>query len=214
MPGDRGWDDADREALEVLRPLLDAGGYLPWTEGAMRPAALAAVCNEIALGQRREIAELGAGVSTVVLARLVRERGGRLTSLEHDPGWAGVVREQLEREELTDAATVIEAPLEPHELALDGAPWYAADALARLPEIDLLLVDGPPAGEGQPLSRYPALPTFAERLAPNAVVVLDDATRPGEREVVQRWEAGSRWRFGLHQAAGIAIGRRAADSVP
>jgi hypothetical protein len=56
-----GWDDADRDALETLRPLLDAGGYLPWSEWALRPAALAAVCNEIVLAGRREIVELGSG---------------------------------------------------------------------------------------------------------------------------------------------------------
>ena len=209
MPGDRGWDDADREALEVLRPLLDAGGYLPWTEGAMRPAALVLVCNEIALGSRREIVELGSGVSTIVLARLLRERGGRLRSLEHEPSWAQVVRDQLEREELTEIATLIEAPLESHELALEGAPWYAAGAVAQLPaEVDLLLVDGPPAGEDLPRSRYPALPALAGRLG-SAVVVLDDATRPGERDVLERWEENAEWRFGVHEAAGIAIGRRA-----
>ena len=91
-PGARDWDAGDLEALEILRPLLDAGGYLPWTEGALRPAALVVVCNEIVLADRREIVELGSGVSTIVLARLVREREGRLTALEHDPEWAGVVR--------------------------------------------------------------------------------------------------------------------------
>ena len=44
-PGARDWDAADLESLEILRPLLDAGGYLPWTEGALRPAA-AFFCNE------------------------------------------------------------------------------------------------------------------------------------------------------------------------
>ena len=29
----------------MLRPLLDAGGYLPWTEGALRPSALVAVAG-------------------------------------------------------------------------------------------------------------------------------------------------------------------------
>jgi predicted O-methyltransferase YrrM len=210
VPGDRGWEDADREALQVLRPLLDAGGYLPWTEGALRPAALVAVCNEIALGERSEVVELGSGVSTVVLARLLRERGGRLTSLEHDPHWARFVDEQLEREELADVATLIQAPVEPHEAALDGAAWYSESAVAAIPsEIELLLVDGPPAGEGAERSRYPALPALASRLASSAVVVLDDAARPGEQDVLGRWQEAGDWRFGVHEAIGIAVGRRA-----
>jgi predicted O-methyltransferase YrrM len=209
VPGDRGWEGADREALEVLRPLLDAGGYLPWTEGALRPAALVVVCNEIALGERREVVELGSGVSTVVLARLLRERGGRMTSLEHEPRWARLVGQQLEREGLAEMASLIEAPLEPHAAALDDAPWYSARAVANLPrEIELLLVDGPPGGEGRERSRYPALPALAGHLASNATVVLDDATRPGERDVLGRWQESGEWRFGMHEAIGIAVGRR------
>jgi predicted O-methyltransferase YrrM len=209
VPGDRGWDEADREALEVLRPLLDAGGYLPWTEGALRPAALVVACNEIALGERGEVVELGSGVSTVVLARLLRERGGRLTSLEHDPHWARFVDEQLEREELAGVATLIQAPLEPHEAALDGAGWYSASAVAAIPsEIELLLIDGPPAGEGAERSRYPALTVLAGHLAASAVVVLDDAARTGEQDVLRRWQESGEWRFGTHEALGIAVGRR------
>jgi predicted O-methyltransferase YrrM len=205
-----GWDDADRDALEVLRPLLDAGGYLPWSEWALRPAALAAVCDEIVRSDRREVAELGAGVSTVVLARLLAPRGGSLTTVEHDPEWTQVVRSLLRADRITDGVRVIEAPLEPHSFALGEAPWYAASALESLPEgIDLLLVDGPPAGvEGLGRSRYPALPALAAKLALGAVVMLDDADRPGEREVLERWQADGEWRFAIRDE-GIAIGVRA-----
>lgn len=203
----RGWDASDLEALAVLRPLLDAGGYLPWQEGALRPAALAAVCDEIVLADRRQVVELGAGVSTIVLARLMRERGGHVTSVEHEPGWAAFVRRQLEREELTEVATPLAAPLEPHPLALDGAPWYARTAVAELPRaIDLLLVDGPPGyGEGMERSRYPALPVLEDRLSRNAMVILDDATRPGEQDILERWGEDD-WTFATRDDFGIAVG--------
>lgn len=167
------------------------------------------------LGDRHEVVELGAGVSTVVLARLMRERGGHLTSLEHDPDWARVVSSQLEREGLDGVARLVSARLEPHPLALDGAPWYAASSLEGLPAsgVELLLVDGPPGyGAGMARSRYPALPALAERLAPGAVVVLDDAERPGEREIVERWQHElPGWRFGLRAHAGIAVGAAARE---
>jgi predicted O-methyltransferase YrrM len=203
-------DATDLRALEELRPLLGAGGYLPWTEGALRPAALAVVCNEIVLAERRELVELGSGVSTIVLARLARERGLRLTSLEHDLDWARVVRSQLKRERLTDVAQLVEAPLEPHPLAVDHAPWYAGAALQRIPRnIDLLLVDGPPGyGEGMERSRLPALPALEERLSPQAMVILDDAERPGEQEILERWQAEGTWRFGVRKREGIAVGAR------
>jgi predicted O-methyltransferase YrrM len=162
------------------------------------------------LADRREIVELGSGVSTIVLARLAREREGRLTALEHDPDWAGVVRSQLKREGMTHVARLVEAPLEAHPLALDDAPWYAERAVAELPEaIELLLVDGPPGyGDGMERSRYPALPALEPRLSPGAMVILDDATRPAEREILERWgERG--WRFGVRESEGVGTGTRA-----
>ena len=146
-----------------------------------------------------------------MLARALREGGGRLHSLEHDGGWATFVRSWLERERLEPVATVIEAPLRPHPLALDGADWYDAAALARLPDdgIDLLLVDGPPAGEpGLGRSRYPALGALADRLADDAIVVLDDVDRPGETEVLAAWERETEFRFERLAEERIAIGRR------
>lgn len=207
----RHWGEADLHGWEVLRPLLDAGAYLPWTEGAISPAALATVCSEVSLGERRCVVELGSGLSTIVLARLARQMGGRVWTVEHLPGWAGWVRRALERDDLTDLVRVVEAPLAEHPLALDGAPWYAEDALGRLPGegIELLLVDGPPGyGEGMARSRYPALPALAARLAPDALVVLDDATREAEAEILGRWEREQGFSFDRRPTEGIAIGRR------
>jgi predicted O-methyltransferase YrrM len=202
---------ADLHGWQVLRPLLDAGAFLPWTEGAMSPAGLATVATEVALAERRVVVELGSGVSTVVLARLARELRGTVLAVEHSPGWAAWVRRALERDELEEIATVIEAPLRPHPLSLSDAPWYDADTLGVLPAdgIELLLVDGPPGyGEGMSRSRHPALPALEGRLAPGALVILDDADREGEREILDAWERNLPWRFDRRPTERIAIGRR------
>jgi predicted O-methyltransferase YrrM len=180
----------------------------------MRPAALVAALNELVLGGRRTVVELGSGISTIVVARLLAERGGTVTALEHDVSWAGWVRTQLEREGLTGSAEVIVSPLEPHGATWAGAPWYGTEAVALLPgTIELLLVDGPPGyGEGMSHSRYPAMPALESRLAANAVVILDDADREAEREIAARWgEECSEWDFGVDASAGFAMGRRAAQ---
>ncbi len=67
--------EADLHAWQILAPLLARDPYLPWTSGSMRPAALVAVCNEVVHRARTRIVECGSGMSTVVLARLLRERG-------------------------------------------------------------------------------------------------------------------------------------------
>jgi Methyltransferase domain len=206
-----GWRDHDLHAWQILRPLLDRGGYLPWTTGSMRPAGLVAVCNEIVHGARTRIVECGSGVSTVVLARLLRERGaGRLVALENDHHWATLIRGQLLREALDGIARVLDAPLDGHP------PWYAPARVAEIPDtIDLLLVDGPPAYDPDHRTRRaPALPRLEPRLVAGAAVVLDDLARTGEREVLAGWEATTDWRFTVDADAGVAIGHRQHDTHP
>ena len=195
---------ADLHAWHVLRPLLDGRPYLPFSPGSMRVSALVYLCNAIFHRRPAEIVECGCGVSTVVLARLLAERGGgRLTALEHDPDWATVIRDQLVAEMLEDVARVVLAPLE------DG--WYAAAGVARLPDaIDLLVVDGPPADRPElAYARRPALPRLASRLAPGALVVLDDAGRAGEQAVLDRWQEETPWRFEQLEDEAIAVGHAA-----
>jgi hypothetical protein len=195
---------SDSDAWQILSPLMTQGGYLPWTSGSMRPVALVEICNEIVHGERERIVECGAGVSTLLLARLLRERGaGTITSLEHDEHWAGLITAQLEREGLTTIAHVVHAPLG------EDPAWY--DVADATDPVDLLIVDGPPAFDpGHEARRAPALAHFEEQLVPGAVVFLDDLDRPGEQQVVADWEASSSWRFEIDQRLGIARGRRAA----
>lgn len=199
--------DADVHAWPVLAPLVRS--YLPWSSGAIRPSALVAVLNDIVLFERRAPVECGGGMSTIVTARLLAELGaGHVTTLEHDPAWVAYLEGALAREGLRDRATILHAPLEEHPDAWD-APWYAASALAGLPEpIDLLLVDGPPAVEpGSEHARYTALPALRDSLADGATIFLDDLPRPGEQAVLERWEADFDLAFQRWEAQGIAVTR-------
>jgi predicted O-methyltransferase YrrM len=176
----------------------------------MTPAGLATACAEVTGRRRQHVVECGAGFSTLVLARVLRARAGRLVSLEHDRAWATRVQTALAAAGLAEIARVALAPLEPHPLALNGLHWYAQRALPSLPpRIDLMLVDGPPAFEPHlELSRYPALPALVERLAPDATVILDDIDRPGELHVLETWERDYDFRFEVRPAQRIAIGHR------
>jgi predicted O-methyltransferase YrrM len=192
----------DAGAWQILSPLLVRGGYLPWTTGSMRPAGLVEVCNEIVHGDRTRILECGSGVSTVLLARLLRERErGVLTSLEHDPHWATLIHEHLQREQLSQIARVVHSPLQ------GNPPWYRLEEMPD--EIDLLIVDGPPAFEpGHGAARAPALAHLDDKLVDEAAVILDDIGRPGEQQIIATWETSTSWRFQLNLSAGVAIGRR------
>lgn len=197
---------ADLHAWHVLRPLLDGRPYLPFSSGAMRISGLVHLCNLIVHRAPEQLVECGSGVSTVVLARLLAQRGtGRLTALEHDPGWAARVEELLDAEGLGDVARVVLAPL-------DADGWYDAAGVAQLPQaIDLLVVDGPPADRAEiAQARHPALAAVGPRLAADALVILDDIGRAGEQQVLARWENETDWAFDRLEDEAIAVGRRVA----
>lgn len=51
----------------------------------------------------------------------------------------------------------------------------------------MLIIDGPPANVNS-CARYPAGPLLLPLLTKNAVVFLDDADSPDEREIVAAWQ--------------------------
>ena len=218
---------SEHAAATALSCLIASGPYLPWGAGAMRLPGLVAVCNDVVLSARRCVLELGSGTSTVLLARLLQERWGatgyRHVAVEHDAAWARWVTEQLDREGLAGSTSVLHVPLAPHALGQTGLPWYEHVGLqaglntalaAEL--VDLLVVDGPPADTAATaLARYPALPALAPRLALGATVVLDDVERPGEQEVLRRWESELDVLFDRRTApAGVAVGRLGLPARP
>lgn len=85
----------------------------------------------------------------------------QVLSLEHNPEFAEQARNNLSPHGLEQWASVIDAPL------VAGS-------------------DGPP-GMIDPMVHYPAGPALFPRLAPSAVVFLDDVARPDEQVAVRRW---------------------------
>jgi len=167
--------------LELDRPLPPTRGF------AASPDLLLHLATHIRRNRPGLAVECGSGVSTLVLARALQLAGrGHVHSLENDAAFAEETRAMLRDYGVDEFATVHAAPLEDH--AVGGATWrwYATGGLPAGTPIDLLFVDGPHE-EVQPLARYPAGPLLFGRLAPDAVVVLDDAARAGEKAAVRRW---------------------------
>jgi hypothetical protein len=175
------------QALLALDKILSPKEPLPPMRGwAGSPDFLLAVAKHILKEPVTTVLECSSGVSTVVSARCLQMRGvGHVYSLEHDAIYAQRTRDLLEDHGLTSWATVIDAPLVTNET--DTQPWYDLTALpVQMPSADVLIVDGPPATTAS-LARYPALPKLKERISPVATIFLDDADRPDEKIIVQRW---------------------------
>lgn len=121
-----------------------------------------------------------------VLARCMQlNAAGHVYSLDHDAEFAEITRANLTRCGLDDWATVVDAPLRPHQLGEKTWNWYSEENLPDV-SIDLLVVDGPPMPI-DPLIRYPAGPVLFPRLANGATVFLDDAARDGEQWIIEEW---------------------------
>jgi len=174
------------QALLALERKLALNMALPPLRGwAGSPDFLLEVADNVTSRKPNVVMECSSGVSTLVIARCLQLNGrGHLYSLEHNPQYAGITRENLRRFGLVEWATVIDAPLE-----REGSqpPWYARKAIPdTIQEVEMLVVDGPPSPIARHI-RYPAIPRLIERFASNAIVMLDDADRADEREAVDRW---------------------------
>jgi hypothetical protein len=67
--------------------------------------------------------------------------------------------------------------------------WYDPPSQNLPDQFRLVVCDGPP---GQTKGgRYGLLPVFGPRLREGTVIVLDDADRPAEVELVNRWKSES-----------------------
>lgn len=175
------------EALMQLHALPGAG-LSPLLGGwAMEPVAVHALLDVISQWSGPRVVELGSGTSTVWIARMLKSMGaGRVDSLDHERQYAEATRRALEREGLETWAQVHHAPIVDVELGDEVYPWYSLTDAALPDTIDVLIVDGPPAALGE-RARFPALPALAGRLREGSVLVIDDAGRPDEAEIIGCW---------------------------
>lgn len=180
---------AELHAMQViLRRFPECS--IPTSEWSMRFSNLLALLDVLDRRKPEFVVELGSGISTLLVAAWMREHSrGKVVSFDHDPEWADVTRRYLWQEGLADFANVVNAPLISVRSLGVTCDWYGVSAqLSKVASVDLLIVDGPPAGtEDKCLARLPALEQLHAKLSPSCAIVLDDALRPGEQEVVALW---------------------------
>lgn len=178
-------------------PLPFGGDY------ALTADAAAILARQLALIRPKVVVELGSGVSTILVAKLLQNQGyGRIYSLDHDFDWAAVTRDNIRATGLYEYAKVFHAPLV--KQGIDGQIflWYQIPVeVAELSQIDLLIVDGPPQKtDPTGLPRYPALPKFLSKLSQTAQIFVDDSKRMEEQEMVRLWlERYPGWQASLLQ---------------
>lgn len=135
------------------------------------------------------VMELGSGASTIIIAYCLKRLGsGRIVSVDHEARFAGITAGLIEEHGLQDFATVLHLPLAPVMIEGREYLWYSMNNFELKDPIDFLVIDGPPY-HVHPLARYPAIPLLLDRLAPEAAVLLDDASRPEEKRIAKMWQS-------------------------
>ena len=175
------------QSLNELTQLLPLRAPLPSLTGwAASPELLTQILMMVKTHQPTSVLELGSGASTIAIPYMLERWGhGSMTSIDHDADFAEKTRDFLALHEHT-SAKLFHCPLT--SISVDGAEylWYDLSHATLPKSIDLLIVDGPPL-QTNPLARYPALPMLWDRLSDGAIILMDDADRTDEQEIVRRW---------------------------
>jgi len=179
------------EAYADLRALVRPRAPMPPLDDWALDADVMHLVASLLWERRPElVVECGSGSSSIWLGYLVEQLGtGRVVSLEHDQRYRRASRELVRAHGLERAVEIRSAPLTGwSDPAGASFPWYDRAAVEDLTGVDLVLVDGPP-GTTREQARYPAVPVLLPRCSPGARIVLDDADRPDETAISDRWLA-------------------------
>lgn len=161
-------------------PMPSTGGF------AIDAQALGHLITLIQERRPRRILELGSGASSIWIGYLCRTFGGKIVTIDHLEEYLSLTQTSVDRHHLNGQVECRLAALEKLELDGEDYLWYSLEALEGLEEIDMLIIDGPPASTGA-MARYPALPYVRELLAPTATVILDDTQRAEESAILESW---------------------------
>lgn len=170
--------------------LVYGWGNESWSADSRYLAACLSEANRSPL----PVLECGSGLSTLLLGAVCQSRGIELWSLEHLPKWAARTREGLSRFGI-QAAKICMAPLRSY----GDFDWYDPPLEQMPKKFGLVVCDGPPSTTTG--GRYGLAPVMGATLSPGCVILLDDANRPSEADVADRWSRELPCTFSFEESA-------------
>jgi len=127
------------------------------------------------------VLECGSGLTTLIVGELLKDKKVSLISLEHDEQWVIEMRRWLKRYNLGHVQ-IQHVSLKKY-MDFD---WYdVEERIVDFPSFGCVICDGPPGSTRG--GRYGVLPVMKGKLNNQGVVFLDDAARPGEKQVLKKW---------------------------
>lgn len=173
------------ESLMAIYNFLPDLKYLPPSRGwAGSPDFLLKILDIIFKKKPHLIVELGSGLSSVIIgSALKRINQGKLISFDHDEQFFNETKDNVNFNNVESYVNLNYTPLITYE---NGYKWYDFKKVNIDDKIDLLIVDGPPRIIQQN-SRFPALPYLLDKLSEDCIIILDDANRVDEKEIIKKW---------------------------
>ena len=162
--------------LDVLTELAQA-----WGEDGFR--AVGGYLEEVtrwAAEARGPVLEIGSGLTTLIIGSVAGRRGLQVWTLEHHPEFFRNTEAKLKRYNLNNVHLTL-APLRDY----GDFCWYDPPINELPRDFSLIVADGPPGDVKG--GRFGLLPVLRSHFASGAVVLLDDAERPQEKAVLQKW---------------------------
>lgn len=178
------------QAYFSLFSMVDFKASLPYmTSWAATPELALITLDKIQQNKPDHIVEIGSGISTIISSYGLKQNGkGAILSLDHDATYAEKTRNQLEKHGVNNVAQVKHCPLVSYEMDGSKWQWYDLSSVILPEKIDMVLIDGPPVKTNKH-ARYPALPLLAENLGEECTIIIHDAHRPSETEILEKWQA-------------------------
>ena len=166
----------------IVNDLIYGWGNHPWSA---KPEFIQAMV-QAAWQAKAPILECGSGLSTLLLGLVAGRTGQRVWTLEHNAAWANKLQKALVRHKIYSVEICL-AELRDYRSYV----WYAAPKDRMPTNFSLVVCDGPPGNTRG--GRYGLIPQMRTHLHAGCVILLDDASRPAEQELLKRWshELGS-----------------------
>jgi Methyltransferase domain len=180
--GIRALETDPRGSEKIWHDLVEGWDDKRWSVGVEYLDAIGTAATE----EQGPILECGSGLTTLVLAAVAQHTRSPVWTLEHDVGCFRRVESRLGRLRL--GANVRHTPLRDY----GDFDWYDVEPSA-LPTFALVVCDGPPKRTRG--GRFGLMPVLGDRLAGGCVILLDDAVRLEEREVLARWASDRPLRY-------------------
>jgi predicted O-methyltransferase YrrM len=161
-----------------------------WSDFAIEEKFANYLINLIFLEKPLNIIELGSGLSTLLILKAAEKIGytPNFISFDSDEYFLSETKNRLDSESILESSVkLIFSPIVDIDLFDKRYKWYSIHGNnINLDKLDLIVIDGP-VGTLCKNSRYPALHFFKKYIKKGTIVILDDANRLDEKEIVELW---------------------------